>query len=150
MEAHPIIQLKFTDMKGDKKTAYKFTLKNSLDFLTIKESTGEIYFHRNKWFKHKLARTSVEASLENLENKSSAKTQLTLNFVAMNQKKFCLKYSCFYDHVRYLTSEFNVRKGSEEQIIGALNPLFYSRLCNEYKTVYFIENGNITLINVRQ
>lgn len=143
LDVSPIIQLKFTDLRGDATAHhYMFTLKRSHDFLRINEVTGEIYFQRDKWLDQKLVK-NLKASVKNIETGSIARTTLTFNFIKAELKQFCVERSCFYDSIHYLTTEFNMRKSNENQVIGDINPPLYRRLCDSYETFYYFDNGKL-------
>lgn len=143
LDVSPIIQLKFTDLRGDSSAHhYKFTLKRSPDFLRINEITGEIYFEQDKWHNQKQVK-NLKAAVKNIETGSIATTTLTFNFVKTELKQFCVERSCFFDHIHYLTTEFNMRKTNENQAIGDINPSIYRRLCDSYETFYYFDNGSL-------
>lgn len=142
LDVYPLIQLKFTDLRGNSTAQYKFTLKSSPEFLKINKMSGEIHFHRDKWHQQKQVK-NLKAAVKNTETGSIAKTTLTFNFIKAEKKQFCVEHSCFYDSIHYLTTEFNMRKGNEDQIIGDINPPFYGRICEPYESFYYFENGEL-------
>lgn len=144
LDVYPIIQLKFTDLQGNATDQYKFMLKRSPEFLRINEMTGEIFFQREKWYKQRKVK-NLKAVVKKIETGSIALTSLTFNFVNAVKKQFCIKRSCFYDKIQYFTSEFNLRKGNEEQVIGDINPSLYHRICDPYETFYYFVNGKLSL-----
>lgn len=111
----------------------------------MKELTGEIYFHRDKWINQK--QSNLKVTVKNLETASQAKTSLTVNIVEMAKNQFCQEHACFYDHISYFTAEFNQRKGQQEQIIGDVSPQIYRRLCEPLEAIYFFQNGKFSGIS---
>lgn len=150
LKVYPIIQLKFSDLQSDATSLYKFSLRKAPDFLTIKETTGELHFHHDRWTGQKQVK-NLKAQVKNLATNQTAKTTMTFNFIKMDKKQFCVSYCCFYDSIRYMTSEFNFRKSTYEQVIGDLNPPLYQRICEPFETFHYIENGTeFVLVSTRE
>ncbi|CRK98429.1 CLUMA_CG011787, isoform A [Clunio marinus] len=142
LDVYPILHLTFTDLEVNLKSSYKFSLKKSQDVLTINEITGAVYFHRNKWFEGVKTIKNLKATVKNMETGATALTNLSFNFMKITQKEFCREFSCFFDHINYLSSEFNDRKPvTEEQIIGELSPQLYRRVCDDFSLLYIFKNG---------
>lgn len=138
---YPVIQLKSTDLDGKADSLYKFSLQKSPKYLTINETTGEVHFHHDKWNQEK--QKQLIAVVKNVDSEAIAKTSMTINFLVTEKESFCLRYSCFYDNILYKTTEFNMRKSNQEQVIGDVQPLIYRRICENMQMNYHFENGEI-------
>lgn len=146
LDVHPIWQIKVSELQGNGSSTLRFRWKQgwkrSSEFLFLRiNDNGEIFFDRTKWPQQK--QVSTNAIVKDLETGATAQTSLTFNFVTTKKREFCLQHSCFYDKIQYKTTEFkqNARSFSKKQIIGDLSPPLYRLLCDDYKTVYFLENG---------
>lgn len=144
---YPLIQLKFTDLEANGTMRYKFSMpKSPPSFLSIHETSGEVRFSREHWFNQNLVRKQ-KVVVKNIETGATAKTFLTINIVQIEKTEFCRKHSCFFDNIRFMTAEFNKRRGNDPQIIGDINPAFYRRICDPLETFYLSENGRHDFIS---
>jgi hypothetical protein len=138
----PLMQIKFTDIQSTSSSTYKFSLKGPPDFLSIDEASGEIYFVSEKWFKQEQVK-HLEAVVRNTDNELTASTMLTFNFVTMDKNKFCLEHLCFYDKIRFMTTEFNNNKKDIDQIIDDIIPISYRSFCDTMKSIYSFDHGKL-------